>query len=318
MTAVARERGRSPALDELGRRRVVAFLVVAVLAAAGVVLLYLFAVRTHTGRTIDAVAYEGRHVVRPRTTEATNDLLRTITAGSLAFLGTALFLVALARGRWRLAFAVVVAIGASVVTSEVLKRWVFTRPVDDVGGIPFNSYPSGHATIGMALSLGLVVVVAHHWRWLASIVAAFVATLFGTSVLTSGWHRPSDALGAYLVALAWFSVVMAILVAWRGRGDAARLRRDVIEERANPAVTLFAGLLLVTAFVFSLVLTLQKGSLRTVPYSLDYVAMVTFIDAVGVAAVGVFHLLMRDVSPDPPPAWRESAPGPGQAVLTPS
>src|SRR5262249_19599573 len=95
VTAVARERGRSPALDELGRRRVVVFLVVAVLAAVGVVLLYVFAVRTHTGRTIDAVAYEGRHAVRPRTTKATNDLLRTITTSSLAFLGSALFLVAL-------------------------------------------------------------------------------------------------------------------------------------------------------------------------------------------------------------------------------
>jgi membrane-associated phospholipid phosphatase len=318
VTGVARERGRSPALDELGRRRVVAFLVIAVLAAVGVILLYVFTVRTHTGRTIDAVAYEGRHAVRPRATKATNDLLRTITTGSLAFLGGALFLVALARGRWRLALAVVGAIGASVLTSEVLKDWVFTRPIHDVGGIPFNTYPSGHATIGMALSLGLVVVVAHHWRWLASIVAAFVATLFGTSVLTSGWHRPGDAFGAYLVALAWFSVAMAILVAWRGRGDPERLRQDVIEERANPTVTLFAGLLLVGAFVFTLALTIEKGSIRTVPYTLDYIAMVTFIDAAGVAVVGVFHLLMRDVSPDPPPAWQAPSPGPDPAALSSS
>ena len=53
----------------------------------------------------------------------------------------------------------------------------------------------------MSLALGLVIVVAHHWRWLAAIGAAVIAVLFGTGVLVTGWHRPSDVFGAYLVSL---------------------------------------------------------------------------------------------------------------------
>jgi membrane-associated phospholipid phosphatase len=290
--------------DALARRRVRTMAVVAVLAAIGVLVLYVLAVRTGLGRELDELAYEGRSVVRPRATRATERLLRSISRSSLAFLGSALFLVALARDRVRLAFAVVVAIGGSILTTEVLK-WVLERPItEQPTSIPFNSYPSGHATIGMALALGLVVVVAHHWRWLASIGAAVMATAVGTGVLTSGWHRPSDALGAFLVTLAWFSAVTAVLVAWRGRGDPGRLHRDAIEERSNPAVTAAAALLLVAALAAALFLTLRAGEVRTVPYSLEYIAMCVGIDIAGVGVVAVMHLLLRDVSLDPPPLAR--------------
>jgi membrane-associated phospholipid phosphatase len=287
-------------LDDVARRRVRTLVIVAILCAAGVLLVYLLAVHTHGGRELDQVAYEGRSVVRPRATQASERLLRTISRTSLALLGGALVLTALLRRRPRLALAVAVALGGAVVTTEVLKRWIFDRPVDPtVSGIPENSFPSGHATIGMSLALGLVVVVVHHWRWLAAIGAAFVATAFGTGVLTTGWHRPSDVVGAYLVSLAWYSFTMALLVRWRGPGDPQRLHEDVIEERAGPLFTMLVGALVLAALVVVLVASLDADGLRTVPYSRDYVLATLGIDVLGVAVVATFHLLMRDVSPDP-------------------
>jgi hypothetical protein len=215
--------------------------------------------------------------------------------------------IALARHRVRLAAGVIVAVGGSILTTEVLKH-TLTRPVtEQPTSIPFNSYPSGHATIGISLALGLVLVTAHHWRWLASIGAAIVAVAFGTGVLTTGWHRPSDALGAFLVALAWFSAVAAVLVAWRGRGDPARLRADRLEEKANLVVTVLVGLLLAGALAFALVLTLQAGEVRTVPYSLEYIVVCIGIDLAGVGVVAVMHLLLRDIALDPPAAARTPA-----------
>ena len=167
----------------------------------------------------------------------------------------------------------------------------------------------------MSLALGLVVVVAHRWRWLASIAAALVAALFGTAVLTSGWHRPSDTVAAFLVSLAWYCGLMAVLVARRGRGDPERLRGDAIEERASPAVTALVGALLVGALSVGLVVSLRAEGLHTVRYSLRYVVVSGLIDLAGVGVVAVFHLLMRNVSPDPPPGSRTHTPsGAGQTV----
>lgn len=293
--------------DATARRRVRTMTVVTLLASIGVFVLYVFFIRTSIGREIDELAYEGRSVVRPRATRAAEDLLRSITNSSLAFLGSVLVVIALARRRVRLAAGMVVAVGGSILTSELLKH-VLSRPItDEPTSIAFNSYPSGHATIGMSLALGLLLVVAHHWRWLASIGAAIIAAAFGTGVLTTGWHRPSDALGAFLVCLAWFSAVSAVLIAWRGRGDPGRLQRDAIEERANPVVTIVVSVLLLGALGTALLLTLQAGEIRTVPYSFEYVATCLVIAAGAVGVVAVVHLLLRDVALDPPAAARVSA-----------
>ena len=107
---------------------------------------------------------------------------------------------------------------------------------------------------------------------------------------------------------------MAGLVRWRGRGDPERLQDDVIEERASPAVTALAGLLLVSALSVGLVLSLRAEGLHTVRYSLRYVVVSGLIDLAGVAVVAVFHLLMRNVSPDPLLGPRTDGPAAGQAV----
>ena len=69
--------------------------------------------------------------------------------------------------------------------------------------------PSGHATIGTALALSLLLVSSSRWRpWLA-VAGGCVSSIFATGVLFAGWHRPSDALGA----LAWSGICMNLAAA---------------------------------------------------------------------------------------------------------
>lgn len=272
----------------------------AALAMVGVVVLYLVFVRTHWGQELDDAAFEGRAVTRPEITAETDRLLHSVTRFSLALLGGALVIIALARRRVRLAVVVGLALGGALLTSEALKT-VLPRPrLSDIAGVTGNSFPSGHATIGMSLSLGLLLVASRRWRWAAAVVAAVVATLFGTGVLTSGWHRPSDSLAAYLVSLAWFATGAAVLVAWRSGADGDVTGEDdepdgALDGRAVVAV----GLLIVLAAVIGLVLTVRSGSLRTVEYGLDYVVMCVVIDVAGVVIVGLVHQLLRPISLDP-------------------
>jgi hypothetical protein len=229
--------------------------------------------------------------------------LRQITTASLAVLAVALASVAVVRRRYRLGAAMLVALGGAVVSAEVLKRWVLTRPdAGDFPGFKANSYPSGHATIGMSLSLATIVVVAHRWRWLAAILAAFVATAFGTAVLTAGWHRPSDTIGAYFLSLAWFSAAIGGLVWWRGTEDPSVLERDRIEEDAGGLVTAIAGTVIAAVLVVATIVSVAGTGVRASQLGRDYAGALVLIDIVGVIVVAVFHLLMRDVSPDPRPA----------------
>ena len=78
------------------------------------------------------------------------------------------------------------------------------------------------------------------------------------------------------------------------------MHADVIEERAGPLLTALVGALLLAALTVVLVASLRADGLRTVPYSTDYVAATLLIGVAGIVIVAVFHLLMRDVSPDPP------------------
>ena len=272
-------------------------LLTAALSAVAVVVLYLFFVRTRIGQELDDGAFEGRNAVRPAATRATDRLLDSITRSSLAVLGGALVLVALVRRRWRLALGVVAAVGGAIVTSEVLKHDVLTRPAyGDVQGIPFNSYPSGHATIAMSLALGLVMVAPRRMRPVAAVLGAVFATAVGTGVLASGWHRPSDSLGAFAVALTWFTVVSAGLVAWRGTGSG----HDDLEE-VDPAVVWVgaAALLVLAALVIRRTVD-RADTLVAVDYRVGYVVACVVIAAVGLLVVAAAVLLLEGTSLDPP------------------
>jgi membrane-associated phospholipid phosphatase len=263
-------------------------------------LAYLIFVQTPDGQDFDDLALQGRAVEDPEITRLTNDLLHDVTRSSLFLLTGALVLLALARRRPRLAFAVGAAVTGSVVTAEVLKLHLLERPdLGTITGIAENSFPSGHATIGMALSLGLVMVTPHRWRWLALLVAVSMSTLFGVGVLATGWHRPSDTLAAYMVCCGVFALVTVVLLGWNA-GTPSEF--GDVEERLSSGVMAVAGALVVVAVGMLFVRTIRRESVRTVDYSMEYVIVCVGLVVVAAAIVVGYHQLLRGVSLDPPRA----------------
>lgn len=268
---------------------------VAVASAAAVFGIYLLFVRTQRGQEIDDLAFDGRSAVSLQATQRTDRLLNAVTHTSLFVLGAAIVLLALAQRRVRLAIVCGACMAGAVVTTEVLKLYLLTRPrFGGVGGFAHNSYPSGHATIGMVLSLGPVMVSASSSRRLATLAAALVATAFGTAVLASGWHRPSDSLGAYAVAFTWFAAGHAVML-WLDHHRPYRF--GVASEREGPMsrpLLVWAGIALLGFTVFALWRSLEDHDLHAVAYARMYLVFCVAIDVVGIVGVLAFAVLTGD------------------------
>jgi hypothetical protein len=126
-----------------------------------------------------------------------------------------LAVIALARGRPRLAVGVLLLVAATSVSSQVLKA-VLAHPRESEslgagGHVNPAAFPSGHATAAMSLALGAVLVAPRRLRPLAALAGAALAVAVGFSVVSLGWHFPSDVVGGYLLATAWALVLVAVL-----------------------------------------------------------------------------------------------------------
>lgn len=284
-------------LDEAAHERSVRLAVLAALSTLVAVTVYVVAIRTHVGQRLDDVAFARRSIVTAATTRRTDRLLGTVSVASLFLVGGVIVLVALARRRASLAVAVGIAMSGAVVTSEVLKLRILTRPnLAVVTGVGSNTYPSGHASIGMVLSLGIVMVAPPDLRRAALVIGGLTATAFGTAVLSSGWHRPSDTIGGYCVALAWFSAVSCILVRLEHRPGARRPPET--EPPTSRLVLACAGLGAFALLMFVLWKSLGATGLRTVVYGAPYIAAIVAIDAAGLLVVGMFYVLDRTSAPE--------------------
>ncbi|HEY1273722.1 MAG TPA: phosphatase PAP2 family protein [Thermoleophilaceae bacterium] len=129
--------------------------------------------------------------------------------------GAMLAVIALARGRPRLAVGVLLLVAATSVSSQVLKA-VLAHPRESEslgagGHVNPAAFPSGHATAAMSLALGAVLVAPRRLRPLAALAGAALAVAVGFSVVSLGWHFPSDVVGGYLLATAWALVLVAVL-----------------------------------------------------------------------------------------------------------
>lgn len=282
-------------VPDVARPHVRRSLTVAAVASAVVLVFYVVFVRTRWGQEIDDLAFEARAGITPQTTRRTDRLLHAVTRDSLVVLSAAVVLLALAQRRIRLMFVVGGCLVGALLTTEALKHVLLTRPAfPGVQGWPHNSYPSGHATIGMMLSLAIVMVSTSRTRRVATVIAALLATAFGTAVLASGWHRPSDSIGAYGVALAWFCLGNAVLVAsdpLRVNAPGAASANDRAPSRALLAIAACAITLLLALALWR---SIDAEGLRTVAYVPLYIASVAVIDVAGVVVVYVFAVLTAD------------------------
>jgi membrane-associated phospholipid phosphatase len=115
----------------------------------------------------------------------------------------------------RLALAIVAILFASVATSEVLKVVLAgSRPGDwispswSIGGA---SWPSGHATAAMSLSMCAIMASPPARRQLIAAAGAALTIAVSYALVIAGGHLPSDVVGAFFVSAFWTALALAVL-----------------------------------------------------------------------------------------------------------
>ena len=145
---------------------------------------------------------------------ASRDLLNQITAGSLIVVLLLLIAFGLARRRPLLGIGAAMAAGGAVAAADLLKNYVFTRPhLTDQGLAGGNTFPSGHTATAAGCAMALVIVCPPRWRGVVALIGGAYAWIVAAQVQVVGWHRPSDAIGAALLAFSFTSLVAGLL-AW--------------------------------------------------------------------------------------------------------
>jgi membrane-associated phospholipid phosphatase len=270
----------------------------AALTGLAVPLLYWLAVRTTDGQRIDDRSLEALSPERnPVAYGAAEDLLDTISVTSLGLLGLVMMALALLRGRLAVAVAAAVAIAGANVTTQMLKHGL-DRPELVPTEIGVNSFPSGHATVAMSLALGLVLVAPSTLRPLAATLGGVYAAAIGAAVLLLAWHRPSDVLGAYLVAACWCALAGAAAAA------AERGPRRTISARAE-RIAVGSSLVLLAAFLAVGAIALARR-LDVLEFAEDRTGLVGAVVVAGIGAAActalMALLLERSRVGDPPSA----------------
>lgn len=178
-------------------------------------LVYQLGVHTTRGRLLDGAAFRGAVVARSRVTDSVEAVLDIVSALALAVAVAAVVGIALVRHRRRLAVAAVVLIVSSNVTTQLLKSTLLTRPdlgLQETTPATLNSLPSGHSTVALSVVVALLLVAPAALRPVVAVAGVAFASLTGLATLSAGWHRPSDAVAAFLVVGAWAAGLEALLV----------------------------------------------------------------------------------------------------------
>ena len=262
----------------------------AVIAAAFAALLVV-AYGSPGARWADAAALQGfLGLQRPGVTPVTERLVTLGNVVEVGLIGGALALVALARGRPRVALFVLALLALTSVSSQVLKALLaYPRHEGMIDGARVDpaAFPSGHATAAMSLAIALVVVVPSRLRPLAAVVGMGLALGVSFSLMSLGWHLPSDVGGGFLLATGWALVLLAglrkaaqLVPERTGRSRLAAASRSVIDRAAAVGLvaTAAAGLMAAVA-VTALVVVFRLPVV--VDYAQDHTAF--FVVAIGLA-----------------------------------
>ncbi len=189
--------------------------------------LYLLVVRTYWGQRLDEHAFVGHDFFASRAAQA-DSFLRIVSIGSLLLAIALVAAVAIFRRRPRLAFFAAASVAASVFVTEVLKLFLLERPPLVPSFIFDNSYPSGHTTVGMSVAVAAMLVVPRRLLIPTAIGAGLFGSAFGVAVVAAGWHRPSDAVGAFLVVIAAAAACAALGHVFPDRAEAEDRRRRTV------------------------------------------------------------------------------------------
>ncbi len=187
-------------------------------------LVYVLVVRTHWGQELDERTLLGGDVLSRLRASQADRFLRIVGVGTLTLAMALVAAVAFLRGRPHLALIAAASVAAAVLTTEVLKLIVLERPDIVPSGLNSggNSFPSGHTTVGMSVCLAALLVVPARLRIATALGAGAIGAAFGVAVVAAGWHRPSDAVGAYFVCLAVGALAAIAIRRWPDRDPTAR------------------------------------------------------------------------------------------------
>jgi membrane-associated phospholipid phosphatase len=152
----------------------------------------------------------------PHLTPVLNAIAHLANPGPYALAGAVLALVALARGRRRVALAIPLVFVATGATTEALKHLLASQRFDEWLGhsqIAAASWPSGHSTAAMTMALCAVIAAPPRLRPTVAALGGAFALAVAYAILTLGWHFPSDVFGGYLVAATYVLLAVATIAA---------------------------------------------------------------------------------------------------------
>lgn len=212
--------------------------VLALAQAAAFLLVWRFAVHTQLGQWLDTVALTGNRIGQDRIDGLVGRILNAMSVVSLLVATAVIGFIALIRGRKALAVTATLLVLGANVSTQLLKHYL-VRPdfgVDPERAAAGNSLPSGHAAVAASVAIALILVLPAKVRVLGAYLGAGYAAIAGVATLSAGWHRPSDAVAAYLVVGVWAAVGGLVLLAFDGQ------RAEVSTKDAHRPTAVLLGL----------------------------------------------------------------------------
>jgi len=214
--------------------------------------------------------------------------------------------IALRRGRRDVAVAILVLLFGANAATEVLKP-LAAGPRDWVAlpGIHLShaTWPSGHSTASMSLALAMIISVPQRLR---PVVAALMAALVvGVvySLLTLGWHYPSDVLGGFEMASSWALLVVGLVRLHEARRLAATQQAPRSRPRCSVTQTLWPSTVMLLCALGTAAVLIAARPAQVIGYVTARPAFTTgavAIAALSFACASGLSLLLRR-SPAPPP-----------------
>lgn len=218
-------------MHDTARRETAVWLAVLALAqTVALIVVWRTAVHTELGQWLDTVALTGNRIGQDRIDGPVNHILNAMSLAALLAATAVIGFIALIRGRVALAVTATLLVVGANLTTQALK-YGLARPdfgIDPQRIFAGNSLPSGHATVAASFAVALVLVLPPTVRVLGALLGTGYAAAVGVATLSAGWHRPSDAIAAYLVVGVWAALGgLALLTMQRERakvdpGDAHR------------------------------------------------------------------------------------------------
>jgi membrane-associated phospholipid phosphatase len=231
---------------------------------------------------------------RPRLTPLLDHVAHLADPAPYALAAVLLALVALIRGRWRVALVIPVLFVATGATTEALKRLLGTSQAHEWFGtgahLGASGWPSGHSTAAMTMALCAVIAVPPRVRPTAAALGGAFAIAVAYAILTLGWHFPSDVLGGYLVSATWVLVAVSLLAALESRWP-SRVRAEAPPRTADLLPAL--GVAVVVGLAAAAVVLSRPQ--RLVDYAQAHTTFVLGAAAIAALAVALAALMLASV-----------------------